>query len=115
MAEYQETTEVPNGPPALNWHAMDGVDYDATIVAIGYFIGICLIGRIMLKVLGLLGTCITGWMLMEIASYTMAGFLANPAYCIVMAVVAGYLTYLALIVISEAVRAPGRIWWKITR
>lgn len=108
------TTEVPHQPPAFNWKEMDNFD-PHWLTVIGGFVLVCLIGRLFLKVLGLYGTCIVGWLMVEMASYGSVGFMINPIYCIVMAFVAGSITFIGLIVLSEIALAPGRIWWKITR
>lgn len=111
---YQATTEVPNGPPPINWKEVDNFD-PQWLVAIGYLFGALLIARITLSILGLYLTCVLGWVGMTIASYGWAGFMINPFYCIIMSFLAGSVTYIVLIVFSEAFNAPGRIWWKITR
>ncbi len=111
---YTATVEHPSGPPPVNWKAMD--DFDPSwLLAIAYIFGGCLALRFMLFIFGFYGCCIVFWLLATVASYGMAGFLANPFYCIIMASVAGSITWFVLTLAGELITAPGKIWWKITR
>lgn len=108
------STEVPSGPPLVNWKEMDNFDPHWIAVMIYFAIG-CLVLRLSLWAFGFFGTCWFAWMFITVASYGVAGFMINPLYCIIMSFFAGGLTWLALTVLSEIVNAPGRIWWKLTR
>lgn len=111
---YQASTEVASGPPPINWKELDNFD-PSWLVALGIVFGGCFLLRIFLSLFGFYWTCVFGWLAATIASYGVAGFMLNPLYCVLMSVAAGTITWIVLIILSEAFNAPGRIWWKITR
>lgn len=108
------STEVPSGPPPVNWDEMDKFD-PHWLMAFVWIAGVCLALRFSVAVFGHWGTCVVGWLAMCFASYGWAGFMINPMYCILMSILAGSVTWIVFACLYEAVTGPGRIWSKITR